>query len=582
MSSGFLYAVPASGGGGATLADGNYGDVVVSGSGTIIDIDADAVDTTEIADGAVTLAKMDDLAAISVIGNDTTIVAPPVAIVAGGADLVLRANGAGNSIAFGQVDTGGITDASVTVAKIDATGTPSGTTFLRGDGAWATPAGGSGLSDGDYGDVTVSGSGTVIDIDAGTVGNTELRDSGALSVIGRSANSTGDPADISASAASGAVLRESGSTLGFGTIATAGIANSAVTYAKVQNGAALSVVGNATNGAAVNADITSGGASQVLQVNSANTALVWAGIAAANISNNAVGDAALRDSGALSVIGRSANSSGDPADISASAASGAVLRESGSVLGFGTIATAGIANDAVTYAKLQNGSGASVVGKAASGAGDNADIGPATTGDFLYHNGAGIAWTQVGSVIIFPEPFINYHTEYFTTRHFRGVDAGGSPTLSQADPGISVATDAENHLTGLGFIDASVTWGRFGFAVPPGVSAKDIEVKICFFMAVGGAGGDTVDIDVIGAVFPDNTDATVGTTFSVPTVVDVSGYAAGYYAIVSLTALGVSVSAGDYVQGVIQRDSRVGNTDDTYAASILVQWVQFNGQMALS
>lgn len=78
------------------------------------------------------------------------------------------------------------------------------------------------------------------------------------------------------------------------------------------------------------------------------------GATATTISNDAVTDAKLRNSGALSVIGRSANSSGDPADISASAASGAVLRESGSALGFGTIATAGIANDAITYAKIQN------------------------------------------------------------------------------------------------------------------------------------------------------------------------------------------------------------------------------------
>jgi Repeat of unknown function (DUF5907) len=78
------------------------------------------------------------------------------------------------------------------------------------------------------------------------------------------------------------------------------------------------------------------------------------GATATTIANNAVSNAKLRDSGALSVIGRSANSSGDPADISAVAASGSVLRESGSALGFGTIATAGIANDAITYAKIQN------------------------------------------------------------------------------------------------------------------------------------------------------------------------------------------------------------------------------------
>lgn len=37
-----------------------------------------------------------------------------------------------------------IDNASVTVAKISATGTADSTTFLRGDGAWATPSGGGG------------------------------------------------------------------------------------------------------------------------------------------------------------------------------------------------------------------------------------------------------------------------------------------------------------------------------------------------------------------------------------------------------------------------------------------------------
>jgi hypothetical protein len=47
------------------------------------------------------------------------------------------------------------------------------------------------------------------------VTNTQLRDSVALSVIGRSANSSGDPADI-ATSADYDVLRRSGATLGFG------------------------------------------------------------------------------------------------------------------------------------------------------------------------------------------------------------------------------------------------------------------------------------------------------------------------------------------------------------------------------
>jgi hypothetical protein len=107
------------------------------------------------------------------------------------------------------------------------------------------------LTDGDKGDITVTASGATWTIDNDAVTNAKLRNSAALSVIGRSANSTGDPGDISASAASDAVLRESGSALSFGTIATGGIANNAVTLAKLATQATNTVLANATSGAAV-------------------------------------------------------------------------------------------------------------------------------------------------------------------------------------------------------------------------------------------------------------------------------------------------------------------------------------------
>jgi len=264
--------------------------------------------------------------------------------------------------------------------------------------------------------------------------NAKLRNSGALSVIGRSANSAGDPADISATAASGAVLRESGSAIGFGTISTDGYADNSVTYAKMQDVSATDrLIGRDTAGAgdpeeisvgggleftgsggirrsALTGDVTAaaGSGSTTIANDAVTTAKILddnvtyakiqnvsatdrilgrdtagagdieeltvgggleftggggiqrsaltgdvtatAGSNATTIANNAVTNAMIRDSAALSVIGRSANSAGDPADIAGT--DGQVLRVSGTTLGFGQVATAGIADDAITADKL--------------------------------------------------------------------------------------------------------------------------------------------------------------------------------------------------------------------------------------
>lgn len=76
-------------------------------------------------------------------------------------------------------------------------GTASASNVLRGDGAWTTiPT-------------------AAIDDDAVT--DTKLRNSAALSLIGRSANSSGDPADIAA-ASDHQVMRRSGTAIGFGAV----------------------------------------------------------------------------------------------------------------------------------------------------------------------------------------------------------------------------------------------------------------------------------------------------------------------------------------------------------------------------
>jgi hypothetical protein len=66
-----------------------------------------------------------------------------------------------------------------------------GTPYERQDGAWVPASAGSGLADGDYGDVTASGGGTNIAIDNNAVTFAKMQDIGASTVIG--ADSAGDP-----------------------------------------------------------------------------------------------------------------------------------------------------------------------------------------------------------------------------------------------------------------------------------------------------------------------------------------------------------------------------------------------------
>jgi hypothetical protein len=165
----------------------------MSGDATI-----DNAGALTIANEAVTNAKLADMATDTIKGRDTAGTGVPEDLTTTEVTAMLNA----------------FTDVLQGLAPASGGGT---TNFLRADGNWAAPSD-TGITE-LTGDVTAGpGSGSqAATIADDAVTDAKLRESAGLSVIGRSANSTGNPADITA-ASDGEVLRRSGTSIGFGDI----------------------------------------------------------------------------------------------------------------------------------------------------------------------------------------------------------------------------------------------------------------------------------------------------------------------------------------------------------------------------
>ncbi len=138
---------------GAGLADGDYGDITVSGTGTAINVDNDAI----------TYAKMQNVSAASKL--------------------------------LGRGDSGSGDVQEITIG--------SGLTMT---GTTLSSSGGAGVSDGDKGDITISGSGTVYTVDAGVVTLAKMANLAQDQFIGRVTASTGVPETATITAAARTVL----------------------------------------------------------------------------------------------------------------------------------------------------------------------------------------------------------------------------------------------------------------------------------------------------------------------------------------------------------------------------------------
>ena len=233
-------------GGNVTVANGKSAIVYSDGAGA----GAAVVDITNTFNFQPLDAELTAIAALAttdgnfIVGDGSTWVAENGATARTSLGLGSIATQAANSVSITGGSITGITDLAVADGGTGVSTVPTNGQLLIGNGtgytvATLTAGTGASISNGS-GSITISATGsggTVTSVATGTgltggpitgtgtisvatngITDTLLRDSAALSVIGRSANSTGDPADIAAGS-DHQVLRRSGTSLAFGAVA---------------------------------------------------------------------------------------------------------------------------------------------------------------------------------------------------------------------------------------------------------------------------------------------------------------------------------------------------------------------------
>lgn len=178
-------------------------------------------------------------------------------------------------------------------------------------------------------------------------------------------NGTGAVTGITNSSTVGEVLRVTGTnSYGWGPLDLSDLdaTTGDLSFLSLPQVAGLSLLGRSTNTTGDLAAITAVSADQVMRVSTGGTTIGWGQVATGGIADNAVGNAQFRQGAAKSVVGVTGNATANVADIATTVADQVLVNNAGNTaIGWGTVNTAGITNGAVTYAKIQNAVGNNVV-----------------------------------------------------------------------------------------------------------------------------------------------------------------------------------------------------------------------------
>ena len=488
------------------VADGANNYVHPNHSGDVTSVGDGA---TTIAAGAVTLAKMANLAANSIIGNNTGSPATPIALtaaqvrtlinVADGANNYVHPNHSGDvtSVADGATT---IANDAVTFAKMQNIATDSligRDTAATGDPEAITVTGGIEFSGAGSirtsaftGDVTKTAGGTALTIAADAVDNTKLANMAANTIKANATAGAADPADLAVG--TNTVIGRVAGNIVAAQVVTAQIAANAADNTILSDMAANTIKANATAGTADPADLAVGTNTVVGRV-AGN--IVAAQLATAQIADNAVTFAKLQDGVANTVLARAAATDGDVAGVALSASQ---------LLGRGSTGD---------VAAITLGTNLSMSGTTLNATGGGGGVSDGDKGDITV-SAAGATWTiDAGAVTlakmadIATDSFIGRDTagtgvpevlSAATARTILNVADGATANATDAalrDRATHTGTQAASTITGLAAVATSGSAADLGTGTLPTGRLPAFGSGDVSFAASGGAG--TIANDVV-------------------------------------------------------------------------------------